>query len=131
MTDHVDFPIAASQPEELLERQECICNSLNVAMDDSSLRYAEGIAKSSTLGVWYYHAWNVNDADEAVDYTWEKPGERYIGRVIDADEKWQAVTKAGVYHFDRSQMPYVPDGEMGLDCYTREQAEWLKERLAR
>jgi hypothetical protein len=87
-----------------------------------SLRYAEGVAKGA-LGLWYAHAWNVNPAGEAVDYTWRTGlGTRYIGVIIPAAEKLAYILDREVYAFTRP-LPYVPDGEIGLDCTSKSQEE--------
>jgi len=124
-----EFPPAPAgdQPRRKLAKHDCLSNSLNMAQEIPGLRYAEGIAKSD-MGLWYRHAWNVNDAGEAVDYTWRETGQRYLGRVIDTDTKWADTMKRELYLFEDEQ-PYVPDGELGLGCHTREQAEWIREQM--
>jgi hypothetical protein len=116
-----EFPPAARQPTHKLARGECISNSLDMAMLLPGLRYAEGVAKGA-LGFWYAHAWNVNAAGEAVDFTWRETGARYLGRVIGTDVKVAAAVRAERYMFDRP-LPYIPDGELGLDCFSRSQEE--------
>ena len=128
MTEYAEFAPAAEQPaeEDKLEPKGCLPNSVEMAQE-RGLGYAEGIAQGY-LGLWYRHAWNVNEAGEAVDYTWTRTGTRYIGRVIDAGEKWEAAVRSGWFTFE-DDCPLVPDGEMGIDCHSAEQlAMWEKLR---
>jgi hypothetical protein len=128
--EYTEFPPAAEQPDHRLEPKDCLRNSLNMAVEDTGLLYAEGIAKGYA-GLWYRHAWNVNEAGEAVDYTWVHTGMRYIGSVVDTFDKVAAVVRMYEYHFERNLTPYVPEGEIGLDCYTEEQANWVRDQLSR
>jgi hypothetical protein len=120
MPEFTEFRPAARQPPRG-EAGQCLRTALNEAADsDGILRYAEGIAKKGDLGFWFRHAWNVNSDGEAVDHTWGPTGERYIGRIIDTRAKLQAVYDRREYHFEKD-VPYVPDGELGIDCLSRRQ----------
>jgi len=123
-----EFPPAAAQPARR-DPNMCIANSVDAATLRPELAYAEGIAKGYG-GCWYAHAWNVNAAGEAVDCTWEHAGTRYLGRVIDAAAKWEACVARGVWDFEYP-LPWVPDGETGVGCRTRAEADWFAAAAAR
>ena len=106
--------------------RDCISNALETAVN-YGLRYAEGIAKGPNTGLWVRHAWNVDERGRAVDTTWDIPTQ-YIGRVIPLITKINKVMEAGVYLFE-DDCPLVPEGEVGIDCYTRDQFDFLKQRL--
>ena len=121
-----EFPVASRQPEDKMTPNMCIENSVHAALD-TGLRYAEGIAKGS-FGCWFAHAWNVNDAGEAVDYTWDYAGGQYLGRIIGIEEKYRLSLDRGTWEFERP-LPWVPEGEIGIDVRTREEAEWIAEQM--
>lgn len=105
---------------------ECISNTIDTAIE-CGLEYAEGIAKG-TVGLWYRHAWNVDTDGSVIDTTWVPASIQYIGRIIPLKDKVRRVVEAEVYVWE-DDCPFVPDGECGLECYTREQVEWIKKQL--
>lgn len=126
MTEYTTYTESAPRPGRIPagEPQECIANSINTARD-YGLRYAEGIALSATVGIWYRHAWNLDAAGRVIDVTWKQPGTSYIGREIPIADKWAATVAREVYEFE-DDCPDVPEGQIGMGCYTKRQRDWIE-----
>jgi hypothetical protein len=99
------------------EKGDCLGSALQNALDHSSYRYAEGVAKSAVTGFFYRHAWVVDSRGRVIDPVWDPVGTRYIGRVVPKWPKWFAAADRGCYMFE-PEGPLVPDGEHGLDCHS-------------
>lgn len=105
---------------------ECIGNAINTAIWEwPTLDYAEGLAKSR-FGLWYRHAWNVADGDVVVDSTWTD-GQRYVGRIYPLEDVVRRVQGSSRYDYmDMAAMPFVPEGEAGVECWTEAQWRWIQ-----
>jgi hypothetical protein len=129
VSEYQEFPPPERLPFHMAAKEmgRCIGNAVETAMDYPELRYAEGIARSKTLGVWYRHAWNVAADGTVVDTTWaDIPGMRYIGRVFPIEQVIEQVREKEAYWFmERESYPDVPEGGSGIDCWTATQKEWL------
>lgn len=71
-----------------MEATYCFYNSAATVLGEvagsvpAGLRYAEGFALSS-MGLWFHHAWCVMPDGLVLDRTWDQPGQRYVGVIID------------------------------------------------
>lgn len=128
---HTEYPPAKAHDLPKMEMGECIGNSLLTALAHPELKYAEGLALS-VLGLWYRHAWLVNAAGEAIDVTWTHTGQRYIGRTYQTSAVLAKAKKEKAHFFmDREAHPFVPEGEIGIDCWTERQFSWISDQLSK
>jgi hypothetical protein len=127
-----EYPAAKAHDLPMMEMGRCIGNALETALVHRELKYAEGIARSATIGMWYRHAWLVNAAGEAIDVTWTTPAERYLGRTYHTAAVLHKAQTREFYSFmDPDEHPFVPDGEIGIECYTARQWEWIRQQFER
>lgn len=118
----------AARPARLraMAKGACIGNSLETALL-YGVGYAEGIALHAEIRLWYRHAWNVNEHGEAVDVTWETPGTRYIGREWPVTQVIAQSETLKAYFFMDEIGPAVPEGGIGIDCYTQKERDWIEQ----
>lgn len=122
MTDFTEFTEVTARPDDVPagEPGECLTNAY-IAAELHGWHYAEGIAKRGLF--WYRHAWNVDERGRVIDITWDsQPGSRYVGRIIDDKEE------PGMFELDG---PVVPEGEIGIDCLSQREIDWLSQARQR
>lgn len=78
------------------EQRQCFMNAGQLAIDDSSLTYVEGMACTDTLGFAVHHAWLVDRQGRVVEPTWPN-GHSYCGLPIKQDVLARVVLQTQVW----------------------------------
>ena len=74
--------------------KQCYQNAYDAATTHSGWEYVEGFATSI---IPMMHAWCVNEEGDAVEVTWDTPGDEYRGIVMEIADVNLALVETGVW----------------------------------
>lgn len=81
-----------------MEKKECFKNAAEFVAMKRNVRYAEGFATRPDIGMLIHHAWAIDDDDQVIDPTWDRPEECfYMGIVLTSGEVWSELRRNDFY----------------------------------